>query len=119
MIAPMPGGATRSGTFRRGQAAATSGVDRPANSVGSPARPGSIPVTRQTLPAATGTILNARAAPRFPAPRPPGRLRLTHSGIDLLFQLSLLTLGNQGAAVTGDADVLLGEAIRRRAGAGQ
>src|SRR5579871_4231229 len=64
MTAPMPGGATRSGTFRRTQASATSGVDRPANSVSIPARPDSIPVTCPTLPAATGIILNARAPPR-------------------------------------------------------
>jgi hypothetical protein len=66
----MPGGATRSGTFRRMQASATSGVDGPANPVSIPARPGSIPVTRLTLPAATGTILNARAAPQVPGPAP-------------------------------------------------
>ena len=75
----MPGGATRSGTFRRMQASATSGVDRPANPVSIPARPGSIPVTRPTLPAATETILNAGAAPRFPAPRTPGPLCLRRS----------------------------------------
>src|SRR5580658_8963086 len=80
MTAPVPGGATRSGTSRRMQAPATTAVDRPANSVSIPARPGSIPKTRQTLPAATRTILTARAAPRFPAPRTPGPLRLRHSG---------------------------------------
>src|SRR5580658_10491228 len=85
MTAPMPGGATRSGTFRRMHASATSGVDRPANPVSIPARPGSIPVTRQRLPAATGTILNARAAPRYPAPRTPRQLHLRHSGTTVRF----------------------------------
>jgi hypothetical protein len=37
---------------------------------------------------------------------------------DLVLQLGLLTLGDQGAAIAGDAGFLLGQAIRERAGAG-
>jgi hypothetical protein len=53
--APIPGGATRSGTPARIQASATSGVERPPNSVSIPARPSSLPVT---LPDATRIRIN-------------------------------------------------------------
>src|SRR5580704_4855237 len=69
MTAPIPGGATRSGTPARIQASATSGVERPPNSVSIPACPSSPPVT---LPDATRTrrkhLQRRRTAP-FPAPR--------------------------------------------------
>src|SRR6185437_9583657 len=69
MTAPMPGGATRNGTLRRMQASATSGVDRPANSASIPACPGSIPVTRQRLPAGTrGHLERSRGPCGSPAP---------------------------------------------------
>src|SRR5690242_731198 len=51
MTAPIPGGATRSGTPARTQASATSGVERAPNSIRIPACPSLLPVT---LPDGTG-----------------------------------------------------------------
>src|SRR5215831_16150963 len=67
MTAPIPGGATRSGTPARTQASATSGVERPPNSFSITARPSSLPVTSQTVPADAETVLNDGAPPQSAA----------------------------------------------------
>jgi hypothetical protein len=61
--APIPGGATRSGTPVRTQASATSGVERPPNSISIPARPSSFPVTFPDGTRRRRNVLNDGAPP--------------------------------------------------------